>query len=210
MLVDKITLTQALELERVGEIVIYDTGKESNPPYHPRQEEWRNNFIQLRTKARHIPRNKISEHYSSRYLIEYPLGCVDIETGTYQWKYLRGIENTQDLFTPRTDTEYVYVLVNKQYEGLVKIGMTRHSPGKRLRQINGTGTVYEWELKFALPLKIGSAYRVEQQVHKYFQHLRHHASSYNDREMFRVDLFQAIDRVRKVGKIFQAGTPILY
>ena len=210
MLVDKISLELALELESSGTITIYDPGRKETTGYHHKEHQWKENFYQLRTKARTIPRNKLGEHYNALYLIEIPLGCVDTSTGTYQWKYLRGIQSNKKQQTPTQDKEYVYVLTNKNYPDLVKIGMTRHTPEKRLNQINGTGTVHVWEVRFALPVKVGHAIAIEKQVHKYFQPYRHHAKNHNDREMFSVDVFKAMDKIREVGEVFQAGTPILY
>lgn len=210
MLVDKITLQQALELESLGEITIYDPGSKNLTGYHPREQEWKDNYYQLRTKAPTLPRNKIPEYYQSRYLIEIDRGCTNTQTSTIEWKYLRGINNKPKETPLHQEVEYVYILINPNYKDLIKIGMTSKTPERRLEQINGTGTVYVWELKFALPVKVGHASKVENQVHKYFQHLRHHAKNYNDREMFKVDVFQAIDKIREVGGLFQAGTPILY
>jgi len=210
MLVDKITLEHALELESLGIVTIYDPGRSETIGYHVKESQWKENFYQLRTKARTIPRNKIPEHYTAQYLIEVSLGCTDPITNTYQWKYLRGIPIRPKPTAPTQDLEYVYVLTNSNYKDLVKIGMTRHTPQTRLNQINGTGTVHPWEVKFALPVKVGGGIVVEKQVHKYFQQYRYHAKNFNDREMFKIDVFQAIDKVREIGEVFQGGIPILY
>jgi len=205
MLTDKITFEKALELEQQGRITIFDTGDDTT--YHSRAKEWQANYLQLRTKARHISPQYIPEHFNARYLIEK---TTKINSYTYKWKYLRAIESTSIRNITKDDTEYVYALVNKRYPDLIKIGMTRNTPEHRLKQINGTGTVDVWEVKFALPVLPSAGMKVEQQVHKFFQQHRHHVQHENDREMFKIDIFKAMDKIREIGAMFQAGNPIIY
>jgi hypothetical protein len=205
MLTDTITFDKALELEEQGKLLIFDTG--DNLSYHSRAKEWQDNFLQLRTKARHVLPQNIAEHFNARYLIEKR---EKINEYTFQWKYLRGIENTSNDSTVNDSLEYVYALTNKGYPELVKIGMTRNTPEHRVNQINGTGTVDLWEVKFALPVKPGCGMKVEHQVHKYFQEQRLHVQHENDREMFKIGIFMAMDKIREIGAIFQAGNPIIY
>ena len=120
MLTDNITLKQALELEKQGKIFIFDSGDDID--YHERAEEWQDNFFQLRTKARNVPPQNIAEHFNARYLIELRTQINDF---TFQWKFLRGIENTSTDETIQDNIEYVYALTNKGYPDLIKIGMTR-------------------------------------------------------------------------------------
>ena len=136
MLTDTITFDKALELEEQGKLLIFDTGDDLS--YHSRAKEWQDNFLQLRTKARHVLPQNIAEHFNARYLIEKR---EKINEYTFQWKYLRGIENTSNDSTVNDSLEYVYALTNKGYPELVKIGMTRNTPEHRVNQINGTGTV---------------------------------------------------------------------
>ena len=205
MLTDTITFDKALELEEQGKLLIFDTGDDLS--YHSRAKEWQDNFLQLRTKARHVLPQNIVEHFNARYLIEKR---EKINEYTFQWKYLRGIENTSNDSTVNDSLEYVYALTNKGYPELVKIGMTRNTPEHRVNQINGTGTVDLWEVKFALPVKPGCGMKVEHQVHKYFQEQRLHVQHENDREMFKIGIFMAMDKIREIGAIFQAGNPIIY
>jgi hypothetical protein len=205
MLTDTITFDKALELEEQGRLLIFDTGDDLS--YHSRAKEWQDNFLQLRTKARHVLPQNIAEHFNARYLIEKG---EKINEYTFQWKYLRGIENTSNDSTVNDSLEYVYALTNKGYPELVKIGMTRNTPEHRVNQINGTGTVDLWEVKFALPVKPGCGMKVEHQVHKYFQEQRLHVQHENDREMFKIGIFMAMDKIREIGAIFQAGNPIIY
>jgi len=205
MLTDTITFDKALELEEQGKLLIFDTGDDLS--YHSRAKEWQDNFLQLRTKARHVLPQNIAEHFNARYLIEKR---EKINEYTFQWKYLRGVENTSNDSTVNDSLEYVYALTNKGYPELVKIGMTRNTPEHRVNQINGTGTVDLWEVKFALPVKPGCGMKVEHQVHKYFQEQRLHVQHENDREMFKIGIFMAMDKIREIGAIFQAGNPIIY
>jgi len=205
MLTDTITFEKALELEDQGKLFIFDTGDDQG--YHKKAKEWQANFHQLRTKARHVQSQNIAEHFNARYLIEK---TTKINEYTFEWKYLRGIENTSSTSTVEDSIEYVYALTNKGYPDLVKIGMTRNTPEHRVNQINGTGTVDLWEVKFALPVKQGTGMKVEQQVHKFFQKERFHARHENDREMFKIDIFIAMDTIREIGSLFQAGQPKIY
>ena len=205
MLTDTISFDKALELESKGKLLIFDTGGNLN--YHERAKEWQDNFLQLRTKARHVQSQNIAEHFNARYLIEK---TTKINEYTYEWKYLRGIENTSMGSIVEDSVEYVYALINKGYPDLIKIGMTRNTPEHRVKQINGTGTVDLWEVKFALPVNPNCGMKVEQQVHKFFQKQRFHVEHENDREMFKIDIFIAMDKIREIGSLFQAGNPIIY
>lgn len=205
MLTDTISFDKALELESKGKILIFDTGDDLD--YHKRAKEWQDNFLQLRTKARHISSQNIAQHFNARYLIEKTNKINDY---TFEWKYLRGIENTSTDSTVEDSIEYVYALTNKGYPDLVKIGMTRNTPEHRVNQINGTGTVDLWEVKFALPVRPQCGMKVEHQVHKFFQDSRLHVKNENDREMFKIDIFTAMDKIREIGAIFQAGQPKMY
>ena len=205
MLTDTISFDKALELESKGKLLIFDTGDNLN--YHERAKEWQDNFLQLRTKARHVQSQNIAEHFNARYLIEK---TTKINEYTYEWKYLRGIENTSIGNTVEDSVEYVYALINKGYPELIKIGMTRNTPEHRVKQINGTGTVDLWKVKFALPVNPNCGMKVEQQVHKFFQKQRFHVEHENDREMFKIDIFIAMDKIREIGSLFQAGNPIIY
>ncbi len=205
MLTDTISFDKALELESKGKLFIFDTGDDLD--YHERAREWQDNFLQLRTKARHISSQNIAQHFNARYLIEK---TNKINEYTFEWKYLRGIENTSSDKTVDDSIEYVYALTNKGYPDLVKIGMTRNTPEHRVNQINGTGTVDLWEVKFALPVRPQCGMKVEHQVHKFFQDKRFHVRHENDREMFEIDIFTAMDKIREIGAIFQAGQPKMF
>lgn len=179
---DKINLSQALSLELLGEITIVDSSPESLPPFSKDGKKWKEAFITLQSKHRHISPDKLLTFLSARYLIEVPEGLVDEETNTYSWRYLHGIENKKIKEKSTDNIEYIYVLVNPGYPSLVKIGMTIHDVPRRVKGINATATVEEWVPKFALPVSKGSAIKVEKSVHKIFQDKRISSDRGGERE----------------------------
>lgn len=190
---------KALELESQGKITIVDVNQQDTLDYHERELEWKSNYVDLRLKAPQVDSSKLFEYYPSPYLIEM---CLS-ETSPHHWKYLRGVALSGTISDD--SVEYVYILTNKGYPGLLKIGMTSKSPQVRLKGINSTGTVDTWQLAFSIPLRPGTGYKVENQVHKYFNRYRFHAETEYDREMFRIDLPQAIEAVRRIGEHFRVG-----
>ena len=138
---DKIDLKQAQVLEKTGYITIVDSSPESTTPFGESGKKWKENFITLQTKHRHISPGKLLDFLSARYLIEIFEGKVDIDSNTYSWRYLHGIENTRIKSKNIDNVEYVYVLVNPAYPSLVKIGMTIHDVHRRVKGINATATV---------------------------------------------------------------------
>lgn len=203
---EKITLEEALKLEADGQIVIASTSSESDVA-HQNEHQWRDNYKTLRKKAPHVKVGNIFNHYNTPYIIE----CKHREEGNIvEWRYFRGVENPSPSKIVNDNVEYVYILTNKDYPDLVKIGMTTKSPETRLDTINSTGVVSHWKLAFSLPLMPNTSHRVEQQVHKSFADRRHHQDTLNDKEMFFISLQQAIDKVRQVGQFFTAGQPTFH
>ena len=207
---EKINLTMAKALELAGDITIVDASPESLPILKEGGKWWRDNFNTLLAKYPHISPDKLLNFLSAKYTIEVTEGIVDIEANTYSWRYLYGVENSKIKNTAKDDVEYIYILVNPGYPDLVKIGMTVHDVHRRATAINATATVEEWVPKFALPVKKGTAYRVEQIVHKFFVQQRVSSDRGNSREFFTLDPFEAFDKVREVGALFQIGNPISY
>lgn len=207
---DKISLQQAQDLVESGHITIVDASPETTPAYPEGGEEWKENFIRLQERHRHVQASKLLDFLSARYLIEIDEGIVDNDKNTYSWRYVHGIENSKIKEKSTDDTEYVYVLVNPGYTNLVKIGMTIHDVSKRVKGINVTATVQEWVPKFALPVSKGNALRVEQSVHRAFKSKRVSSDLGNEREFFELDPFTAFDKVREVGEVFRVGNPIVY
>lgn len=210
MLRDRINLKQAKSLLESGDIIIVDASPESLPPLGEGGKQWKENFITLQSKYRHISPDKLLNFLSARYLIEINEGVVNSDTNTYSWRYLHGIENTKIKEKSIDDIEYVYILVNPGYPDLVKIGMTIHDVNRRVTSINATATVEEWVPKFALPLRRGKAFQVEQAVHTFFASQRVSSDLGNSREFFTLDPFTAFDKVREVGAMFMVGNPIIF
>ena len=173
-------------------------------------KKWKENFITLQSKHRHISPGKLLDFLSAKYLIEVSEGQVDEDSNTYSWRYFHGIENSKIKEKSTDDIEYVYVLVNPGYNSLVKIGMTIHDVPRRVTAINATATVEEWVPKFALPLKKGTAMRVEKAVHKHFSSVRISSDKGGSREFFKVTPFEAFDKIREVGALFTVGEPVIY
>lgn len=210
MFKDKINLKQAKSLLESGDITIVDASPESLPSLGEEGKQWKENFITLQSKYRHISPDKLLNFLSARYLIEVDEGVVDSDTNTYSWRYLHGIENTKIKEKTVDDIEYVYILVNPGYPDLVKIGMTIHDVNRRVTSINATATVEEWVPKFALPLQKGTAFKVEQAVHTFFASHRVSSDLGNSREFFTLDPFTAFDKVREIGAMFMVGNPIIF
>lgn len=206
MYTQRISLEKALALESEGRIMIVSTGS-SFDYVHENEGVWRDNYLALREKAPHVNAGNLFSHYTTPYLIEH---MVRHDVDYAEWVFFRGVLNTDSSKIVNDNVEYVYILTNEDYPGLVKIGMTVKSPEKRLASINSTGVVNHWKLAFCLPLVPGSSFKVEQQVHKGFASRRHHAESLNDKEMFNVSLDEAIESVRTIGQHFTAGLPKFY
>lgn len=207
---DKISLTKALSLESLGEITIVDASPESLPPYPVKGKRWKEAFISLQSKHRHISPEKLLTFLSAKYLIEVSEGVTDPSSNTYSWRYLHGIENSKIKEKSKDNIEYIYILVNPGYPSLVKIGMTIKDVQRRATSINATATVEEWVPKFALPVEKGTAFYVEQAVHTFFASQRVSSDQGNSREFFTLDPLTAFDKVREVGAVFAIGNPITY
>lgn len=210
MFKDKISLSEAMSYELLGEITIVDSSPESILPYPKVGKKWKEAFITLQSKHRHISPDKLLNFLSAKYLIEAPEGLIDEDTNTYSWRYFHGVENSKIKEKSVDNIEYVYVLVNPGYPSLVKIGMTIHDVHRRVTSINATATVEEWVPKFALPVRKGSAMRVEKTVHKHFDTLRISSDQGGSREFFTLSPLTAFDKIREVGAVFQVGNPIVY
>lgn len=206
MFTQRINLEKALSLESEGKIIIVSTATEGGY-VHQNESNWRDNYTTLRMKAPNINPGNLFSFYPTPYMIEH---LVESTEDSAQWIFFRGVLNTDSSKIVDDDVEYVYILTNEDYPGLVKIGMTVKSPEKRLASINSTGVVKHWKLAFCLPTLPGTSYKVEQQIHKTLASRRYHAESFNDKEMFNVGLEEAIDTVRTLGQYFTAGSPKFY
>ena len=207
MFQEKISYKEALEKQSTGEITIIDCSPESIPIFN---QSWRDNLQTLRKKVPSIAINKLPEYFQAKYLIEY-VQEFNNDTSTASWRYFHGIENTQLKSKIKQEgVEYIYILTNKGYPGIVKIGMTVYDVEKRVESINATGTLYEWEAMFAVPVSKGNAYKVEQSVHKAFNMYRVTSNLGNTREFFKVEPTTALDKVLSIGALFRLGEVITY
>ena len=209
MFKDKITLEQALRLEAKGKITIADPAPESLGPVGDTGETWKENFIKLQSKHRHISPDKLMSFLNARYLIEVAED-PNYTTNTFSWRYLHGIENSKIKDKQKDNVEYVYILVNNGYPDLVKIGMTVTTVQSRVTGLNASSTVDEWVAKFAICVEKGSAYKVEQAVHTFFASQRVSSDKGGSREFFTVNPLTAFDKVREIGALFMVGDPIIY
>jgi hypothetical protein len=201
----KIHLNQAVDLEEQGEIKIVSTIKDG--AFHPKAQEWYDNYLTLREKARHIKSEKIFDYFPALYSIELSL---PIDDESHEWIYLYGIENIEIKSKVKDNIEYIYILINPGEPGIIKIGMTERTVEGRVRSINATSTVTEWVPKFALPVSKGNALKIEQQIHKIYAHLRIESDQGNEREFFKLDPIIAFDKLREIGSLHQVGNPIVY
>lgn len=201
----KIHLNQAVDLEEQGEIKIVSTIKDGT--FHPKAQEWYDNYLALREKARHVKSEKIFDYFPALYSIELSL-LIDDES--HEWIYLYGIENTEIKTRTKDNIEYIYILINPGYPEIVKIGMTVRTIEDRVNSINATSTVNEWVPKFGLAVSKGSAFNIEQQMHKYFAHHRIDSDHGNSREFFKLSPLTAFDKLREIGSLHQVGEPIVY
>ena len=201
---DKINISIAKQLQLIGQITIIDASPESLEPLGDEGIVWKQNFKDLQATHRNISPDKLLSFIQARYSIEVP------EDSKLSWRYLHGVENSIIACKVRDDIEYVYVLVNNGYKNLVKIGVTKQQVRDRVTSINATATVDEWVAKFAIPVKKGSAFKIEQQVHQYFASSRVSSDQGASREFFQVDALTAFDKVREVAAWFQVGNCIVY
>lgn len=202
---DRITLDHALTLAEAGEITIVGTLDDTS--YHPLATKWYSNYIALKEKARHIQSDRLFTYFPAFYTIEI---SKVIDNDTTEWIYLFGIKNTEIQNRSKDNIEYIYILTNPGEPGIIKIGMTERTIGSRVRTINVTSTVTEWVPRFGLPVSKGNAFKIEQQMHKIFAHLRIDSDQGNEREFFKLDSLTAFDKLREIGALHQVGNPIVY
>lgn len=202
----KLNYNQALEKEALGEITIIDLSPKSVSATNQR---WRDNLQVLQERYPNMSIAKVIDFLQAKYIIEKK-EKVPGESNTYSWKYFHGVDNRVKGNIPVEGIEYVYLLTNPGYPDLVKVGMTIHSVEGRVSSINATSTVHEWVPKFALPVSKGTAFKVEQSVHKALEHCRVTSDQGNIREFFRIDPIEALDKIREVGERFKTGKVIVY
>ena len=206
-----LSLDKALRMQGKGQITLIDASPNQLESIdHADGLLWKDNFQQLLFKASHVSPDKIASFFNAKYRVCISSAITEGESKVYVWRYLHGIENTSIQNRTADNVEYIYVLTNDHYKGMVKIGMTTSTVDKRVGSINSSGVVDEWQPIFALAVKKGSAYKVEHAVHKFFANVRVDSSGGSSREFFKLTPFQAFDKVREVGALFQVGEPIYF
>ena len=204
----KIDYQEALSLQEKGKITLVDVSRSQLPPLQEEHGQlWKDNFERLLIKVPHISPEKVLDFFSARYTTEVIENTTD---DGITWRFLYGIENKQIQSKSKDNIEYVYILVNAGYPDLVKVGMTITDVPKRVMGINNAGTVHEWVARFAIPVKKGSAMKIETQVHKALDSFRVSSDRGSSREFFNMDPLSAFDKVREVGASLMVGNPIIF
>jgi hypothetical protein len=207
----KLNYDDAIDLQNQGQITILDVSKHQLQPVDNQYGKlWKDNFDQLLIKTPHVSPDKILDHYSAKYVCELVETIPYDECYQHTWRYLYGIQNKQIIDKTSDNIEYVYILVNDGYKNLVKIGMTIATVSGRVAGLNASSTVDEWQPKFAVAVQKGTAYRIEQQMHKAFAHLRVSSDKGASREFFTVDCLSAFDKLREIASLHMVGNPIVY
>jgi hypothetical protein len=201
----KLTLDQALSLEERGDIEIYYPGGITKmDPFHDRAKTWADNFDQKAYKYRKVPLANLLDFININYVIDV-LVKGDGETSSYTWIYLYA-KDLQELYNQESKKgQYVYVLTNRAYPGICKIGKAV-DPQSRVKAINGAGVLEEWDLRFMVP--VVDDYRVEGYIHKIFSQFRVNSSKDNSREFFRVDYQDAKAALLGLAVDFSDGEPV--
>lgn len=206
MLRETITLEEALQMQEEGKIKIYHPNTVTSVFLNDLQ--WVKNWNDLRQKYRKISLTKLPEFVDFEYSIEFK-DVEKTEPYTVSWVYMYGkrMDAKVKLDENNSKGQYVYILTNVAYPGFCKIGKAV-TPSKRIKQINGAGTVSEWELKYALP--VSDDYKVEGLIHKELEHLRRDSYQGSSREFFEIEFKEAVKIVNKLGGYFATANPILY
>lgn len=122
---------------------------------------------------------------------------LELEEGWESVLYFRYIGSHTDNESPKNRLGgYVYVLTNKQYPSMCKIGMTTNLPENRLKQINNAGVVIDWVLAFSY--KCSRPYDFEQALHSKLSYCRHR----NNREFFDLPNGEVIKIINELGPMF--------
>lgn len=207
----ELTEKDALDMESQGIITIVDASPSTlDAINHERGLLWKENFHSLCVKVHHLPITKVIDFFKPKYIVCINSVTTNDDSTQYTWRYVYALQNKDIVDKTKQQMEFVYILKNTHYPNMVKIGMTTGSIQRRVVEINNAGSLYEWQPVFALPVQHGSAYKIEQAVHKHFANVRVSSDKGSNREFFEVSVFTAIDKVREVGTLFQVGEPIIY
>jgi hypothetical protein len=206
----QINLTQAREMESRGELIIYHTNStQSSLNDYSQFSLWKSNFQELAQKYKKIPRGKLLDFLSFDFIIEHKEELMNQEPSQLVWTYMYGknAESALKFHHSTTKGQYVYVLTNEAYPNICKIGKAI-APISRVKQINGAGTVSEWQLRWALP--VSDDYAVESIVHKHLEDVRMSSFQGSSREFFQISLEEAIQTIENFGEMFKTSDGIRY
>jgi hypothetical protein len=209
MLEETITLEEALSLETQGKIIIYNPETVKSPISNLFENlGWSYNWKELRKQFRKVSVQKLSQFVDFEYKIEHKYR-QEGEQNTWVWVYMyaKGVASKARLDEVTSKGKFVYILTNVAYPGVCKIGKAV-SPTKRIKQINGAGTVSEWVLKYALP--VTDDYKVENMVHKNLENLRMDSHQGSKREFFLIDFKDAVNEIESVAEHFYVNKPTYY
>jgi len=209
MLEETITLEEAISLEAGGEIIIYNPETVKSPISNLFENlGWNYNWKELRKQFRKISVQKLPQFVDFEYRIEHKYR-QEGEENTWVWVYMyaKSVANKSRLDEANSKGQFVYILTNIAYPGICKIGKAV-APSKRVKQINGAGTVSEWVLKYAIP--VTDDYKVEGMVHKNLEHLRMNSHQGSSREFFIISFEDAIKEIETVAESFYVSKPIFY
>jgi hypothetical protein len=207
---ETINISQALEMESHGELILYHTDStQSSLNEYSQFSSWKSNFQELKTKYKKIPRGKLLDFLSFDFVIEHKEELLDQEPPQSIWTYMYGNrqESALKLHHSTIRGKYVYVLTNEAYPGVCKIGKAV-APISRVKQINGAGTVSEWQLRWALP--VSDDYALETIVHKHLDKVRMNSFQGSSREFFEISLEEAIQTIENFGEMFKVNEGIYY
>jgi hypothetical protein len=207
----KLDYDKAIQLQNAGQITLIDVSYNQLKPVNNEYGQlWKDNYDELLHKVPHISPDKVIDFFNAKYVTEYLETIPHGECFQYTWRYLYGIENKSVKDKLNNDIEYVYILTNPGYPNLVKVGITTKDVNARVTAINATATVYEWVVKYAIPVSKGSAHKIEQQVHTALAQYRVDSDQGNSREFFEIDPLTALDVVTKTGALHMVGNVIVY
>jgi hypothetical protein len=95
------------------------------------------------------------------------------------------------------DPEFVYVLVNRSYPGVCKIGMTTRSVETRVKEINSaTGVITPWYVAYSF--RCVHSRDLENAVHSELDKRGYRVNP--NREGFEVSLKEAVDLIEDLGR----------
>ena len=93
-----------------------------------------------------------------------------------------------------TVVSYIYILSNKAFlPGILKIGLTSHTPQKRAKELYSTGVPVEFDLEQAWRVPEDELQGAERDIHRILSEYRFNKK----REFFLIEREQAIDTVSR-------------